>query len=262
MSKEIQKSEVKTMDEKTNLALVQASLNKDWKAVDQNTRVRFVSRLCEQLGISPVLNPFRFIDMKGVTVLYAPAAATALIGNANRISQEILKEVYDKEKQILKIYIRSSQPDGRFVDEYASLFLGSNAGEARANLEMKCLTKAKRRGILAMVNMSIPDEEELKQMTSGEIEPQPIKIAQIQDVVEVDETKEAQGELMDLLTEGDPKKMDYMKKFIADHTEGQHLAQLTYDECHSLMQKIADYKSTQVEQSQDNYDPAVQQELL
>ena len=265
MSKEIQKSEVtnvKTMDEKTSLALVQASLNKDWKTVDQNTRVRFVSRLCEQLGISPVLNPFRFVDMKGITVLYAPAAATALIGNANRISQEILKEVYDKEKQILKIYVRSSQPDGRFVDEYASLYLGSNSGEARANLEMKCLTKAKRRGVLAMVNMSIPDEDELNYMTQSENKVQPIQATEIKDVVEVDETKEAQSLLMDTLTENDPKKMDFMKKFIADHTEGKTLAELSYDECHSLMQQVADYKSKQVEQSEDNYDPEVQQELL
>lgn len=263
MSKEIQKSEVttvKTMDEKTNLALIQASLNKDWKTVDQNTRVRFVSRLCEQLGISPVLNPFRFVDMKGITVLYAPAAATALIGNANRISQEILKEVYDKEKQILKIYVRSSQPDGRFVDEYASLYLGSNSGDARANLEMKCLTKAKRRGVLAMVNMSIPDEDELNYMTQSDNKPQPIQATEIKDVVEVDETKEAQGVLMDLLTEGDPKKMDFMKKFIADHTEGKTLAELTYDECHSLIAQLESYKNP--EQSEDNFEPEVQQDLL
>ncbi len=266
---------VSKMDEKTNLALVQASLNKDWKAVDQNTRVRFVSRLCEQLKISPVLNPFRFIDMKGVTVLYAPAAATALIANANRISQEILKEVYDKEKQILKIYIRSSQPDGRFTDEYASLYLGSNAGEVRANLEMKCLTKAKRRGVLALVNMSIPDEDEAEYLESASLKNNATSIpysktSQLQDsvsekkepvdVVEKEDVDSARMELMDLVTKGESKKMEVLKKFIADHTEGKNLAELTYDECHSLIAEIESYKKP--EQSEDNYDPEVQPELL
>lgn len=249
-------------NEKVSLGLIQASLNKDWKNVDMPTRTRFVARLCNQLNIAPVLNPFRFIDMKGVTVLYAPARATALIGNANKVSTEIRKEIYDEKKQILKIYVRASKPDGTFSDEYAALFLGSNAGEARANLEMKCLTKAKRRAVLALVDLSIPDEDELEYLEKStelnqrygavnrsELSKETVDIAyptsKPAPVEPTQDVDEARLDLMDLITKGDSKRMEILHKFIAANTQGKKLKDLDYEECHQLINQYNDMMEEQ-----------------
>lgn len=237
--------------QKMNSAIIQVSLQKDWKSVPDEVRVRFVSRLCEALNISPVLNPFRFIDMKGVTVLYADKRAASLIANANRISTEITKELFDKEKQILKIYVRATDPHGVYTDEFAAIHLGSNAGEVRANLEMKCLSKAKRRAILSLKDLSVPDEEELdfiRQTQSALVSDADFKskyadsAPMLDETVEKDETASAQEEVMDLMTGGDPKKVTFMNKFIDGIFEGKKLGDLTFDECHSVMAQYEDAK--------------------
>lgn len=226
--------------DKANTGLIQATLNKDWKGVKDEFRVRFVARLCEQLNIAPVLNPFRFIDMKGATVLYADKRAAALIANANKVSTEIMKEVWDKEKQIFKVYVRASRPDGSFSDEFASLHISSKSGQDRANEEMKCLTKAKRRAILALVDLAIPTEDELQYVNDAQqVTPAPQRIEAKSNVVDTtpeDERIEAMSELFEVVTGGDGKKMDLFHKFVADQTQGKKPNELTYDECHELME--------------------------
>ncbi len=255
---DIAKQEVADAKKATS-ALIQVSLKKDWAGVPEETRVRFVSRLCEALNINPVLNPFRFIDMKGVTVLYADKRAASLIANANRISTEITKEVFDKEKQILKIYVRATDPHGVYTDEFAAIHLGANAGDVRANLEMKCLSKAKRRAILALKDLSVPDEEELQfiretqslVMNDREFKEHyastPVQLNPIgPEPTEKDEVAEAQEEVMDVLTGGDPKKVAFMNKYIANALPGKKLSELTYDECQQVLQAFDDDKADKV----------------
>jgi len=246
------KQEIATIeDSKASLGLIQASLNKDWTAVPQETRVRFVARLCNELQISPVLNPFRFHVIKGVTILYADRRVAALIGNANKVSTKITKEEYDEKRQILKIYVRAEKPDGTCSDEFAALYLGSNSGEVRANLEMKCLSKAKRRAILALVDLSIPDEDELEYLEKAALQntsvltmPQTPSGLMVNehpiDIVEKEDVEEARLELMDKILQGDSKRKDFMTKFIAGNTNGKKLSELTYDECKSLSQTYDD----------------------
>lgn len=238
------KQEVQT----ASMSLIQVSLTKNWASVPEQTRANFVHHLCIQLGIHPVLNPFRFVDMKGVLVLYADKRVASLIANANKISTEITKEIFDKEKQMLKIYVRAVGPDGVYTDEFAAIHLGANQGDVRANLEMKCLTKAKRRAILSLKDLSVPDEEELQfirdQIDNNRDVIETVKASDIEqatggkappDHIEVDEVELAREEVMDTLTSGDPKRVGFMNKYVANLFNGKKLAELSYDECHQVM---------------------------
>lgn len=228
-----------------SLQLIKASLTKNWKGVPEETKATFIAHLCHHLNISPPLNPFRFIEMKGIEVLYADKRAAAVIANANHVSTEIVKELYDKEKQILKIYVRAHK-GAVYSDEFAALHLGSNAGEARANLEMKCLTKAKRRAILALVDLAIPDEDELQYLQSlgsqavarqKDLAENPVTSlppTPENESIDINDVMMARTELMDHITQGDSKMMNTLKKFIASNTEGKELKDLDYDECAKL----------------------------
>lgn len=228
--------------DKANIGLVQATLNKDWKGVKDEFRVRFVARLCEQLSIPPVLNPFRFIEMKGATVLYADKRAANLIANYNKISVEMIgKPEWDKEKQILRIFVRASRPDGSFCDEFASLHIGAKSGEDRANQEMKCMTKAKRRAILGLVDLAIPSDDDIEYTNeTQQVTPAPQRIENKSNLIDStpeDERQQALSDLFDTVTGGDGKKMSFYLDFVAKETQGKKPIDLTYDECHSLIHK-------------------------
>lgn len=145
-------------------AAIQASMSNNWANVSWPDRTRFVSHLCDSLNIPMPLNPFRFIAMKGVTVLYAPAEAFFLIANKSRVSIPIIEEKYDKETQIHQVKIRATQPDGTHVDNIGAIYLGGLTGQERANNIMKCVTKAQRRAIKSKTGLSVADEDDLAYM--------------------------------------------------------------------------------------------------
>lgn len=124
------------------------------------------------------------------------------------------------------------------------------------------------KGIRYVISKTSLDNENIAKAMSYDAENE-IESEMTQPTNLIDEDGEARIELMDLITKGNVDQMETMKSFISSHTNGKQLKDLDYDECHKIMnlwnESIIDVKSKdaeKIEQSEDNYDPEVQQELL
>lgn len=149
-------------------AALRALMYNDWKGVGDADRMRHISNTCEVLKIPTPMNPFQFIEMKGKVVLYATSAAAQLIANANLISTKIKNRDFDDQTNILTILMEATMPNGRSVENFACMYLGGLTGENRANAMMKCITKASRRTIFAMVGLSALDEDDVAEMKKNQ----------------------------------------------------------------------------------------------
>jgi hypothetical protein len=112
------------------------------------------------LGLNPLTRPFDYILLNGKLQLYATRAATDQLRKINSVSLEIIsrKTVDD----ILTVNVRATTPDGRKDEDSGSVpFPGTLKGEFRANMEMKAVTKAKRRVTLSICGLGWLDEIEI-----------------------------------------------------------------------------------------------------
>jgi hypothetical protein len=150
-------------------AVVDATLTGNWGSLHQDHRIMFIKQLCETLEIPLVMNPFLFINARGKIVLYAPASAYQMIANRQGISTEIKSAQIDKDLMLFEVNARAIATNGRFADNMAAISLKGLSGEDYANAKMKCVTKAQRRAIKALVGLPIPDEDDINAQHPGEI---------------------------------------------------------------------------------------------
>lgn len=186
-------------------AAVKASLEGNWNGVADPDRIAFVKHLCDSLRIPLVQNPFRFIAMKGKTALYAPAEAFELIGKKNAISTPITAEHFDPETSIYTVKVRATEPGGRHTDEMGKMYCGKTNGQDLADMQMKTITKAKRRAIKALMGISVFDEDDLAYMRRHESsEEAPLELVAPEEETQEEppsEDEEAQNHLMEKLVD-------------------------------------------------------------
>jgi hypothetical protein len=93
-------------------------------------------------------------------------ACTDQLRKINGISLEIVsREVADG---ILTVHVRAKTPDGRTDEDFGSVaFPDTLKGEFRANMELKCVTKAKRRATLSICGLGWLDETEIEDIPSA-----------------------------------------------------------------------------------------------
>jgi len=135
-------------------------------------RADYLLRLCNQLGLNPLLKPFDFIpNGRGGLLLYANKSCASQLRVSNNISvvqlyagplmlgEEMVKDIY-------QIIVEASMPDGaggkRVQVEVGAGYIGGLKGESLSNKVMHIMTKAIRRATLSIKGIGIPDESELE----------------------------------------------------------------------------------------------------
>jgi hypothetical protein len=123
-------------------------------------RVQFYQETCRSLGLNPLTQPFSYITLNNKLTLYATRACTDQLRKVNGVSLEIVsREVVD---DILTMHVRAKLPDGRTDEDLGAVpFPATLKGEFRANAELKCVTKAKRRATLSICGLGWLDETEI-----------------------------------------------------------------------------------------------------
>lgn len=138
-------------------ALVQGDLSK----LNAVQRVSYYNRVCDSLGLNPLTKPFEYITLNGKLQLYALRACTDQLRTIKGVSLEIISR--DVSDGILTIHVRASLPDGRRDEDLGTVpFPDTLKGDARANAELKCITKAKRRVTLSICGLGWLDETEVE----------------------------------------------------------------------------------------------------
>ena len=220
------------------LAAVKASMTGNWNGVTDMDRVKFIKHMCDSLSIDLVLNPFRFIDMRGKTVLYATAEAAFSLARKNKLTVQIIEEKFNKDTMILTTHVRAKFPNGTFTDDVGKLFIGGLSRQDRANAEMKCITKGKRRAILSSLGLSILDESELEE--AKEQHHDATEYNQAEPVKGTDEDQEFRERLFDFAVDesgpfpGDAKALEAHIK----SKTGKDLMSLNASECEDLLSEL------------------------
>lgn len=135
-------------------------------------RVNYYRAVCKSMGVNPLTRPFEFIMLNGRLTLYATRTCTDQLRKINGVSLEIVsREVSDG---ILTVHVRAKLPDGRCDEDWGSVsFPDTLKGEARANAELKAVTKAKRRATLSICGLGWLDETEIQDIPASAKRPAP-----------------------------------------------------------------------------------------
>lgn len=167
MSKAIQKRDemnVAPMDQATIEALV---FDQDLSRLNPAQRVAYYSKVCESLGLNPATKPFGYIKLNNKLVLYALRNCTDQLMATRKISTSIVEDKIVEDLLVVKV--KAWTTEGRETTDIGVLSIRGATGESKANLFMKCLTKAKRRAILSLVGLSFPDESEVETIPNAQV---------------------------------------------------------------------------------------------
>jgi len=147
-------------------------LKGDLAKLTPDERVRYYGEVCRSLGLNPLTKPFEFIVLNGKLQLYALRACADQLRKVNGVSLEIVsREVAD---EVLTIHVRAKLPDGRSDEDLGAVsFPMTLKGEARANAELKAVTKAKRRATLSICGLGWLDETDVESIPASAKRPAP-----------------------------------------------------------------------------------------
>jgi hypothetical protein len=135
-------------------------------ALQPQQRVEYVQRLCNSVGLNPMVRPFQFIRFQNRVVLYATKSATDQLRKIHGVSIEITRNVI--EDGCIVVHAKATDRDGRVDEDIAAISCERLKGEALVNARMKCVTKAKRRVTLSICGLGMLDESELDTMSGHE----------------------------------------------------------------------------------------------
>lgn len=138
-------------------------------------RVRYYNEVCRSIGLNPLVQPFSYIVLNGKLTLYATRSCADQLRKINSVSLEIVSR--DVTDGVLTVHVRAKMPCGvsvRVDEDLGSVaFPDTLKGEARANAELKAVTKAKRRATLSICGLGWLDETEIQDIPESAKRPAP-----------------------------------------------------------------------------------------
>jgi len=144
----------------------------DLSKLAPSDRLKYYNAVCDSLGLNPLTQPFAYITLNGKLQLYALRACTDQLRKINAVSLAILSR--DVADGILTMHVRATLPDGRSDEDLGAVaFPETLKGEARANAELKAITKAKRRATLSICGLGWLDETEIADIPASAKRPAP-----------------------------------------------------------------------------------------
>ena len=152
----------------------------DLSKLTPQERVNYSNAVCKSIGLNPLTFPFEFIWLSGKLVLYAKKDCTDQLRKIYKVSVKQI-DMHAKDG-ILSMRAHAKTPDGREDEDIGAVnFPDAIKGDLRANLVMKCWTKAKRRATLSICGLGFLDETEVESIPTARIEPTVIPPEQKQD---------------------------------------------------------------------------------
>ncbi len=135
-------------------------LTGDMSKLTAQQQTQYYTAVCKSVGVNPITQPFAIIVLQGKKTLYATKGCTQQLSDTRKINTEIKKtETLDG---VYVSYCRATMPDGRYTDDIGAVSTVGIKGAELANAMMKSITKAKRRAVLALCGLGMPDESEVE----------------------------------------------------------------------------------------------------
>lgn len=153
-------------------AIEKVLIQGDLSGLSESDRINYYRSLCDSLGLNYLTQPLSYLKLNGKLTLYARRECTEQLRKIHNVSVQIIsRELID---DIYVVTARATLPDGRCDESIGTVYLGDSKGEIRANLLMKCESKAKRRVTLSLCGLAFLDELEVQTIPDAiAVEPLP-----------------------------------------------------------------------------------------
>ncbi len=139
----------------------------DLSKLSEAERLGYYKTVCESLGLNPLTQPFKYINLSGKLTLYATKDATEQLRKIHGVSIERLEKELRDDLYIVTAYAKDAT--GRMDASTGVVPLGSLKGENLANALMKGETKAKRRVTLSICGLGMLDETEIESISDAKV---------------------------------------------------------------------------------------------
>jgi hypothetical protein len=155
-----------------NDIMEQVIIKGDLSKLTPEDRVRYYQEVCKSVGLNPLTRPFEYITLNGKLTLYALRACADQLRQINKVSLKIVSR--DVTEGILTVHVQASLPDGRVDEDLGCVAVPDTLkGEARANAELKAITKGKRRATLSICGLGWLDETDVDSIPGAKKPPAP-----------------------------------------------------------------------------------------
>jgi hypothetical protein len=153
----------------------------DLSRLTPEQRVEYYLRVCNNLGLNPLLRPFNYITIRGKLILYPTKTCHSQLRENRNVSIDDLDIKEDNDN--ITVIVKGHDSTGRTDVEIAVVSKKDMGGDYGNNV-MKCVTKGKNRLTLSLCGLGMPDETELEtipevrkvnvNIETGEIVPQAV----------------------------------------------------------------------------------------
>lgn len=144
----------------------QVLIKGDLSKLTPDERNRYYMETCNSLGMNPLTRPFEYITLNGRLQLYARRDAADQLRKINGVNIEILSQEHTGGLYI--VHVRATDRGGRQDEDMGAVAMPPNAaGEIKANMILKAITKAKRRVTLSICGLGMLDETEVSDIPAS-----------------------------------------------------------------------------------------------
>lgn len=176
-------------------------LGGDLSKLTPEQRVSYYRHVCESVGLNPLTKPFDYMNLNGKLTLYAKKDATDQLRNINGVSIDDV-DIVENETQFL-VKVKGHDKTGRTDVEIGVVAKKDMQGNL-GNVQMKAVTKAKRRLTLSLCGLGWLDETEVETIRDARLANVKPDTGEIVDSVQVENVSQETGEITEAVELIDP----------------------------------------------------------
>lgn len=131
-------------------------------------RVNYYQRVCQSIGLNPLTRPFDYITLNNKLTLYAKKDATDQLRAIHQVSIDDV-DIRETDTHFI-VKVKGHDQNGR-SDVDLGVVIKTDMQGNLANLQMKAVTKGKRRLTLSLCGLGWLDETEVETIPSAKLVP-------------------------------------------------------------------------------------------
>jgi hypothetical protein len=167
-------------------------LGGDLSKLTPEQRVSYYRNVCESVGLNPLTKPFDYMTLNGKLTLYAKKDATDQLRKINNVSIDDV-DIVENETQFL-VKVKGHDGTGRSDVEIGVVKKTDMQGNL-GNVQMKAVTKAKRRLTLSLCGLGWLDETEVETIRDARMANVHTDTGEIIDSPEIENISQETGEV-------------------------------------------------------------------
>lgn len=168
-------------------------LGGDLSKLTPEQRVSYYRNVCESVGLNPLTKPFDYMTLNGKLTLYAKKDATDQLRKINNVSIDDV-DIVENDTQFL-VKVKGHDATGR-TDVEIGVVKKTDMQGNQGNVQMKAVTKAKRRLTLSLCGLGWLDETEVETIRDARLANVQADTGEIVDSPSVENISQETGEVV------------------------------------------------------------------